>query len=151
MTKRNIFLAVVNKHTMDTFAKRQALNENLAGFEKPTMTTMDILSSIKMLKEQYNNEQDSDSRNIIKSLDALAKSESFLTVKAIQSLQASPLLQQKLGNSWQGVMALSSLLRQRQSENVANKALDGMLVATKLDEQLGARTLAAIQETKLTS
>ena len=69
---------------MDTFAKRQALNENLAGFEKPTMTTMDILSSIKMLKEQYNNEQDSDSRNIIKSLDALAKSESFLTVKAIQ-------------------------------------------------------------------
>ena len=134
---------------MDTFAKRQALNENLAGFEVPTMTTMDILSSIKMLKEQYKGSSDADDQSIIKSLDALAKSESFLTVKAIQSLQASPLLQQKLGNSWQGAMALSSLLRQRQSENVANAALDRMLKETKLETTLGARTLATIEETKL--
>ena len=38
---------------MDSYQKQMQLESTLAGFERPEMTTMDILSSIKMLKENY--------------------------------------------------------------------------------------------------
>ena len=70
-------------------------------------------------------------------LDDLAKAESGFIVASAKALQSSELLESKVGHSWEGVMAVSSLLRQRQAERIANSALDKMLSESKSDETFG--------------
>ena len=129
---------------MDSYQKQMQLESNLAGFEKPEMTTMDILSSIKMLKEQYKADA-----TVTKNLNIIAQAESEMLVKSIQSLNASPLLQEKLGHSFSSAMQLSSLLRQQRARNITNKALNKMLDESGLDATLGKRNEVLANATSL--
>ena len=61
---------------MDSYQKQMQLESSLAGFQKPEMTTMDILSSIKMLKEQYK-----DDATVTKNLNVIAQAKSEMLVK----------------------------------------------------------------------
>ena len=127
------------KAVMDSYQKQMQLESTLAGFERPEMTTMDILSSIKMLKENYK-----DDDKVLADLQTIAKAESDMLVKSIQSLNSSPLLQQKLGHSFQSAMQLSSLLRQQQARNITSAALNKMLDDSDLSNTLGAKNIALV-------
>ena len=129
---------------MDSYQKQMQLESSLAGFQKPEMTTMDILSSIKMLKEQYKGDA-----TVAKNLDVIARAESEMLVKSIQSLNASPLLQEKLGHSFSSAMQLSSLLRQQRARNITTNALNKMLEESKLDKTLGIRNETLANATSL--
>lgn len=129
---------------MDSYQKQLQLESTLAGFQRPEMTTMDILSSIKMLKEQYK-----DDAVATKNLDVIAKAESEMLVKSIQSLNASPLLQEKLGHSFASAMQLSSLLRQQRARNITTNALNKMLDKSGLDATLGIKNQTLANATAL--
>ena len=129
---------------MDSYQKQLQLESTLAGFQKPEMTTMDILSSIKMLKEQYK-----DDAVAITNLNVIAKAESEMLVKSIQALNASPLLQEKIGHSFGSAMQLSSLLRQQRARNITTNALNKMLDKSGLDATLGIKNQTLANATTL--
>ena len=116
----------------DTYQKRSQFNELLASFERPANTTLEVLGSIRALRQAWDGDAAATT-----SLDNLAKAESGFIVASAQALQSSDLLKSKVGHSWEGVMAVSSLLRQRQAERIANSALDKMLSESKIDETFG--------------
>ena len=116
----------------DTYQKRSQFNELLASFVRPANTTLKVLGSIRALRQAWDGDAAAQT-----SLDNLAKAESGFIVASAQALQSSDLLKSKVGHSWEGVMAVSSLLRQRQAERIANSALDKMLSESKIDETFG--------------
>ena len=116
----------------DTYQKRSQFNELLASFERPANNTLEVLGGIRALRQAWDGDAAATT-----SLDNLAKAESGFIVASAQALQSSDLLKSKVGHSWEGVMAVSSLLRQRQAERIANSALDKMLSESKIDENFG--------------
>ena len=120
----------------DTYQKRNQFNELLASFERPANTTLEVLGSIRALRKAWES-SDGSTNPETSALDDLAKAESGFIVASAKALQSSELLKSKVGHSWEGVMAVSSLLRQRQAERIANSALDKMLSESKIDETFG--------------
>lgn len=107
----------------DSFAKQKFLEDSFAGDVTPTMSTIDILSSLKLLnqtKELIGNDEDAPLAKIaseeIKYLDA-----------AMKALTDNPLFQDKFGSGFNGAMQLSGLLKAHHSKMVYDHIMNGVI------------------------
>lgn len=104
----------------DSFAKQKFLEDSFAGDVTPTMSTIDILSSLKLLNQ---------TKELIKSdvdapLAKIADEEIKYLDAAMHALTKNPLFRDKFGSGFSGAMQLSGLLKAHHSKMVYDKIMD---------------------------
>ena len=105
----------------DSFAKQKFLEDSFTGDVTPTMSTIDILSSLKLLnqtKELINSGGEDDP------LAKIAGEEIKYLDAAMHALTKNPLFKDKFGSGFNGAMQLSGLLKAHHSKMVYDKIMD---------------------------
>ena len=108
---------------MSSFEAEKKLEGLIANDTAPQLSTIDILSSLKLISHFESKIEDGD-RN---PTTAIAKEELKYLGLAMKALEGNPALSQRFGNGFSGAMAVSGLLKQRQSERVYKNIIDGVL------------------------
>ena len=103
-----------------SFDAQQKLEALITNDTAPSMSTIDILSSLKLIKHWEDDTSTTASSKI-------AKEELKYLNAAMNAMDKTPALTNRFGSGFQGAMAISSLLKQRQAERVYNKIIEDVL------------------------
>lgn len=98
----------------------------------PQLSTIDILSSLKLISHFEEKIQAKDPNPSTK----VAKEELKYLGLAMKALEDNPALTSRFGSGFSGAMAVTGLLKQRQSERTYKRIIDDILdteAATQLD------------------
>ena len=90
------------------------LQNSVAGDVTRTLSTVDILASLKALDHDYKNPI----------VAEIAKNEKAYLTQAMNAINNNAMLSLKFGNGLEGAMAVAGLLKQRNSQRIYEKALD---------------------------
>jgi hypothetical protein len=97
---------------MSTYEQNQKLAQMVTNDTTPTMSTIDVLSSLKLIKG-FQETKDEDN-----SAQKIANEELKYLDLAMKSINNHPELSSKFGTDFSGAMALTGLLKQQQSKRV---------------------------------
>ncbi len=86
----------------------------MAGDVTRTLSTVDIIASLKALDHNYTNEV----------VAEIAKNEKAYLTQAMNAINNNAMLSLKFGNGLEGAMAVAGLLKQRNSQRIYEQALD---------------------------
>lgn len=106
---------------MSTFEQQKKIGNLIANDVTPSMTSLDILSSIKMINnitESVNNDTP---------LGKIAGEELKYLNAAMKALVDNPALNQKFGTGFEASMQVAALLKNRNSERIYQRVLDDAL------------------------
>jgi hypothetical protein len=120
---------------MSSFEQEKKLEQLITNDTTPTMSTIDILSSLKLINHFESRSGDDTASQKI------ANEELKYLRAGMGALQSNPSLTSRFGSGWQGAMAVAGLLKQKQSERVYDKIIGDILEANeslKLDTVVGA-------------
>jgi hypothetical protein len=106
-----------------SFDQQQKLNQLIAGENDPNMTTIDILSSLKLIS--HFETQINDNKDAATSL--IAKEELKYLTAGMNALKSNPSLSTRFGSGFQGAMSIAGLLKTKQSERVYNSIIGNIL------------------------
>ena len=106
-----------------SYDAQQKLNQLIANDTTPNMSTIDILSSLKLINHFEQKVADADDNPSTK----IAKEELKYLSLGMKALDSNPALTSRFGSGFQGAMAISGLLKAKQSERVYNEIIDGIL------------------------
>ena len=95
------------------------IQQNIGGDVTKTLSTIDVLSSLKAINYFANPEFKGDP-----TVKAIAENELSYLRKAMEAIKESPALSMKFGNGFEGALGVASLLKQKVGENYYNKILD---------------------------
>ena len=95
------------------------IQQNIGGDVTKTLSTIDVLSSLKAINYFANPEFKGDA-----TVKAIAENELSYLRKAMEAISESPALSMKFGNGFEGALGVASLLKQKVGENYYNKILD---------------------------
>ena len=90
------------------------LQSSVAGDVTRTLSTVDILASLKALDHEYRNDV----------VGEIAKNEKAYLTQAMNAINNNAMLSLKFGNGLEGAMAVAGLLKQRNSQRIYEQALD---------------------------
>ena len=90
------------------------IQNSVAGDVTKTLSTVDILASLKALDYEH---KDS-------GIAEIARSEKAYLTQAISAINSNAMLSLKFGNGLEGAMAVAGLLKQRNSQRIYEAALD---------------------------
>ena len=90
------------------------LQSSVAGDVTRTLSTVDILASLKALDHTYSNGV----------VGEIAKNEKAYLTQAMNAINNNAMLSLKFGNGLEGAMAVAGLLKQRNSQRIYEQALD---------------------------
>ena len=90
------------------------LQNSVAGDVTRTLSTVDILASLKALDHDYQNP----------TVKAIADNEKAYLTQAMNAINNNAMLSLKFGNGLEGAMAVAGLLKQRNAERIYQEALD---------------------------
>ena len=90
------------------------LQSSVAGDVSKTLSTVDILASLKALDYDHKNE----------AIAEIARNEKAYLSQAMAAINQNAMLSLKFGNGLEGAMAVAGLLKQRNSQRIYEKALD---------------------------
>ena len=90
------------------------LQNSVAGDVTRTLSTVDILASLKALDHDYKNGV----------VAEIARNEKAYLTQAMDAINNNAMLSLKFGNGLEGAMAVAGLLKQRNSQRIYEKALD---------------------------
>ena len=107
-----------------SFDAQQKLEALITNDTTPSMSTIDILSSLKLIEFW---EGKTKGVNPVDPSAKIAKEELKYLSAAMQAMGNNPALTNRFGSGFQGAMAISSLLKQKQAERVYNKIIEGVL------------------------
>ena len=107
-----------------SFDAQQKLEALITNDTTPSMSTIDILSSLKLIEHW---EGRTKAANPADPSAKIAKEELKYLSAAMQAMGNNPALTNRFGSGFQGAMAISSLLKQKQAERVYNKIIEGVL------------------------
>ena len=99
------------------------LQSSVAGDVTRTLSTVDILASLKALDYDHKDE----------AIAAIAKNEKAYLSQAMNAINQNAMLSLKFGNGLEGAMAVAGLLKQRNSQQIYEQALDPY--ASKVDSK----------------
>ena len=109
----------------NSFDSQQKLEQLITNDTTPSMSTIDILSSLKLI----NHFEDKIKADDKSASTQIAHEELRYLKLGMESLKSNPSLSNRFGSGFEGAMAITSLLKQRQAERVyegiINKVLDG--------------------------
>ena len=107
-----------------SFDAQQKLEALITNDTTPSMSTIDILSSLKLIEFW---EGKTKGANPVDASAKIAKEELKYLSAAMKAMGNNPALTNRFGSGFQGAMAISSLLKQKQAERVYNKIIEGVL------------------------
>ena len=90
------------------------IQNSIAGVVTKTLSTVDILASLKALDYEHKDE----------GIATIARSEKAYLAQAINAINSNAILCLKFGNGLEGAMAVAGLLKQRNSQRIYEAALD---------------------------
>ena len=90
------------------------LQSSVAGDVTRTLSTVDILASLKALDHTYTNDV----------VGEIARNEKAYLTQAMNAINNNAMLSLKFGNGLEGAMAVAGLLKQRNSQRIYEQALD---------------------------
>ena len=90
------------------------IQNSVAGDVTKTLSTVDILASLKALDYEHKDE----------GIATIARSEKAYLTQAINAINSNAMLSLKFGNGLEGAMAVAGLLKQRNSQRIYEPALD---------------------------
>ena len=108
---------------MSSFEAEKKIEGLIANDLSPQLSTIDILSSLKLISHFESKIAENDDNPTTK----IAKEELKYLGLAMTALNDNPALSQRFGHGFSGAMAVSGLLKQRQSERVYKNIIDGVL------------------------
>ena len=108
---------------MSSFEAERKLEQLVTNDLNPQLSTIDILSSLKLISHFEGKISDGDDNPTTK----IAKEELKYLGLAMKALNDNPALSTRFGHGFSGAMAVSGLLKQRQSERVYKNIIDGVL------------------------
>ena len=91
-----------------------SLQNQVAGDVNKTLSTVDILASLKALDHSYTDP----------TVKAIAENEKAYLNQAMKAISENAMLSLKFGNGLEGAMAVAGLLKQRNSQRIYEQALD---------------------------
>lgn len=106
---------------MATYEQNQKLAQMITNDTTPQMSTIDVLSSLKLIKGFQASKGDDDSAQKI------ANEELKYLDLAMKSINTHPELSAKFGSDFSGAMALTGLLKSQQSKRVYENIFNGIL------------------------
>lgn len=105
----------------DSYAKQKMLEDAFVGDVTPVMSTIDILSSLKLL-DQVEGINDENVKQIVNEETKYLKA-------AMQALNENPLFRDKFGSGFNGAMQLSGLLKSHHSKMVYDHMMNTVIKA----------------------
>ena len=108
---------------MSSFEAERKIESLIANDLSPQLSTIDVLSSLKLISHFEGKIQEGSDTPTTK----IAKEELKYLGLAMSALENNPSLSQRFGSGFSGAMAVSGLLKQRQSERVYKQIIDGVL------------------------
>lgn len=109
----------------DPYSQQLQLNSLFANDTTPGMSTIDILSSIKLLSNIQ-----ATAENGANPLSHVAREETKYLVAAMDALKKNKVLSDKFGSGFQGSMTLAGLLKQHHAKQVFEGTLAEVLTKT---------------------
>ena len=106
-----------------SFDSQQKLEALIAQDTTPNMSTIDILSSLKLI-EHWEGKIKGEPEN---PTAQIAKEELKFLNAAMTAMKQTPALTNRFGSGFQGAMAISSLLKQKQAERVYDNIISQVL------------------------
>lgn len=126
---------------MSAFDAQKKLEAVIANDVTPGSTSIDTLSSLKLLNSTY---------DLITSGDAniqkIAKAEIMYLNAAMSAINDNPALSMKFGTGFQAALAVADQLKMRQSERVTSAILDNVLEKATLGKSNDLTLNAAIKK-----
>ena len=120
-----------------SFDAQQKLEALITNDTAPSMSTIDILSSLKLIEHWEGKIKGSPGDPSAK----IAKEELKYLSAAMRAMDSNPALTNRFGSGFQGAMAISSLLKQKQAErvydNIITKVLDQTGSGLEMSSVLG--------------
>ena len=95
------------------------IQQNIGGDVTKTLSTIDVLSSLKAINYFADPEFKGD-----ETVKQIAQNELSYLRTAMKAISESPALSLKFGNGFEGALGVASLLKQKVGENYYNKILD---------------------------
>jgi len=111
-----------------SFDQQQKLNQLIAGENDPNMTTIDILSSLKLINHFENQIKNNDDN----ASTLIAQEELKYLNAGMKALKNNPALSSRFGSGFQGAMSIAGLLKTKQSERVYDS-----IIGKILDDNVG--------------
>lgn len=111
---------------MSTYEQQKQLEQTLTRDHTPTMSSADILSSIKLIKQIKEDVISKD--DVHPGLSWIASEELKYVDAAMTALKKNKMLSNIYGNSFEGAMKLASLLKSHHNKKVYDTVLDGVLL-----------------------
>jgi len=106
-----------------SYESEKKIESLIANDLNPQLSTIDILSSLKLISHFEQKIADNDESPST----SIAKEELKYLGLAMKALNDNPALTTRFGSGMSGAMAVSGLLKQRQSERVYKTIIDGVL------------------------
>lgn len=106
-----------------SYESEKKLEQLVSNDLNPQLSTIDILSSLKLISHFEQKIADGDENPST----SIAKEELTYLGLAMKALNDNPALTTRFGSGMSGAMAVSGLLKQRQSERVYKKIIDDVL------------------------
>ena len=106
-----------------SFDSQQKLEALITNDTTPSMSTIDILSSLKLIDHWEGKIKAKDTG----ASTQVAKEELKYLNAAMKAMSTNPALTNRFGSGFQGAMAISSLLKQKQAERVYDRIITGVL------------------------
>ena len=109
---------------MSSFEAEKKIEGLIANDLSPQLSTIDVLSSLKLISHFEEKIEADDTNPTTK----IAKEELKYLGLAMKALEDNPSLTQRFGSGFSGaIMAVSGLLKQRQSERVCRSIIDKVI------------------------
>ena len=118
----------------NSYESQQKLNSLVANDVTPQLSTVDVLSSLKLISHF----ESPDVRKTV--AGEIAQKEIEYLKLGFQAVRDNPALSDKFGNGFQGGMAVASLLKAKQAERVYDDIIGKILEtndSTKLNNVIG--------------
>ena len=108
---------------MSTYDSEKKIEGLISNDLSPQLSTIDILSSLKLIGHFENQIEEHPD----KATSKVAKEELKYLGLAMKALEDNPALTSRFGSGFAGAMAVTGLLKQRQSERTYKKIIDDIL------------------------
>ena len=125
----------------DSYSAEKKIEQVVVNDQNPSMTTIDILASLKSINHFQSIIDDKRVQNTpLTGAEMIAQHELKYLSMGANAIGSDGIWRERFGGGLQGAMAMSELLKARESERVTKKLLDDQLGGTDTLNEAVAKT-----------
>ena len=123
----------------DSYSAEKKIEQVVVNDQNPSMTTIDILASLKSINH-FQSILDDKKGNGLTGAEKIAAHELKYLSMGAEAIGSDGIWRERFGGGLQGAMAMSELLKARESERVTKQLLDEQLGGTDTLNEAVAKT-----------